>query len=338
MKKSVRIIGIFFGVAILLFGVLKIRQIVLRPVIYKQTRFLMDTYCTIQALGPKQATVDAMSAALDRMEEVDKKFNALNPLSMLYSFNNANTPISDSEIVYVIQTVLSVCNENKATLDITLFPVVQEWGFFGGTMRVPDSTILKNALSMTGLDKIEIVNNRLVKKDPGVKIDLGAVAKGYAILQAVAVLKARGVTSALVDGGGEVYAIGTLKGSPWKVGIRNPRGDGIIGILKLTDQTIATSGDYERFFEKNGVRYHHIIDPSTGYPARGFSSISVIHPDPFLADAWSTALFVLGPESLEKTLENHPEMQVIMISPAGAISYSDGLLKKLEILKKGAAH
>jgi thiamine biosynthesis lipoprotein len=122
-------------------------------------------------------------------------------------------------------------------------------------------------------------------------------------------------------------------GKPWKVGIRNPRGDGVIGILKLTNASIATSGDYERFFIQNGVRYCHLIDPSTGYPAHGFIAVSDINADPFLSDAWSK-LFVLGPERLAKVLEHHPEIQIISISSSGVISYSNGLKKNLEILAK----
>jgi FAD:protein FMN transferase len=334
MKSKVKITLTLLGILGLLFGAAKIRQAILRPVIYKQTRFLMDTYCTIQALGPKRATSDAIAAALDRMEEIDQKFNVLNPKSPLYAFNNNNTPISDSEAVYVVEAALSVCNEQKAMFDITLFPVSKVWGFFGGdSMHLPDSAAVKCALSKTGLEKIVFANHQIVKKDTSAKIDLGGVAKGYAIREAVSVLKTRGVTSALIDGGGQIYALGTLQGKPWKVGVRNPRGDGVIGVLKLTNASIATSGDYERFFIQNGVRYCHLIDPSTGYPAHGFLSFSDINADPFLADAWSK-LFVLGPERLAKVLEHHPEIQIISISPSGEISYSTGLQKNLEILAK----
>jgi thiamine biosynthesis lipoprotein len=140
----------------------------------------------------------------------------------------------------------------------------------------------------------------------------------------VKTIRAAGVQSALVDAGGDIYAIGTLGGQPWKVGIRDPRGDGVIGSLDVTDLTVVTSGDYERYFEFNGVRYHHILDPKTGYPVQGLRSASIITTDATLGDGLSTAVFVLGKERGLAFLEKSRLAQGVIMDSTGAVTTTQG--------------
>ncbi len=129
--------------------------------------------------------------------------------------------------------------------------------------------------------------------------------------------------------------MGKLKEKDWKVGIRNPRGEGVIGVVEVSDLAVVTSGDYERFFEKDGVKYHHILNPKTGYPARGLTSVTVISPDPVFADAWSTALFVMGKEKGLELVEKTPNAETLMVTTEGEILYSSGLKENVKIISKG---
>jgi thiamine biosynthesis lipoprotein len=161
---------------------------------------------------------------------------------------------------------------------------------------------------------------------PGVRINVGGIAKGYVVQHAAEMLRARGVEHALLNAGGDTRVIGDRRGQPWIVGIRHPRiADQLVTRLPLVDEAISTSGDYERFFEEGGQRYHHIINPSTGRPTQGILTVTVIGPDGTLTDGLGTAIFVLGAEEGLKVIETYPEYETIIVDAAGKISYSAGL-------------
>ena len=284
--------------------------------IQTKTRFLMDTICTIQVPGDL-SVLEYIDSAFDRMEEVDAKFNALNNESPIYAFNENDVPIVDEEIVGLIKTALQVSRESNGCFDITVYPMIDLWGFFTENPAVPDSETVQSLLSKVGYEGIAVENNTIIKSRKDVKIDLGSIAKGYAIGEAGKTLKNLGISSALIDGGGDVYALGMNGDKPWKIGIRNPRGEDMIGVLELVDMAVVTSGDYERYFEKDGVRYHHILDPRTGYPTKGTASVTVISPDPSLADAWSTALFVLGPKSGLASINGRDDLSALIVDSSG---------------------
>ncbi len=333
-KRKLLFIGgliIFLGAIFFLVG----RPIVAKEKIQKQTRFLMDTYCTIQAVGPKKVVNRAIQLALDRMEEIDKKFNVLNPNSPLYEFNNKNMPVTDQEILDLLKIAQQVSEESIGAFDITIYPLITLWGFYGDSPALPEKQKISEYLKKIGYKKLSVENGKLTKLKKDIKIDLGGIAKGYAVSEAVKVLEEEGIKSALVDAGGDIYALGKLKGKDWKVGIRSPRGEGVIGVVEVSDLAVVTSGDYERFFEKDGVKYHHILNPKTGYPARGLASVTVISSDPVFADAWSTALFVIGKEEGLNLVEKTPSAETLMVTTDGEILYSSGLKENLEIISKG---
>jgi thiamine biosynthesis lipoprotein len=188
-------------------------------------------------------------------------------------------------------------------------------------------------LSRVGYQHLAIKKGTLQKDKADVQIDLGAIAKGYGVLQAAAVLKKKGVSSALINAGGDVYAMGKKGRDMWKVGLRSPRGDDILGYLEVEDLAVMGSGDYERFFIEDGKRYHHIFDPKTGYPAEGLSATTLVHPDPMVADAWNTAIFVLGPDNGLKWVEKISGMEAVMVTTAGDIIYSSGLKNALHVIE-----
>jgi thiamine biosynthesis lipoprotein len=328
------------GLAVALIGILFIGALGVRTYnthrfhLEKQTCFMMDTFVTIYAVGPQTTSSRAIDLALDRMQEVDTKFNVLNPQSPLYAFNHKGVPISDPEILGVIRTALQVGEESNGAFDITVAPLIELWGFYGDSPHVPKEQEIEDCLTDVGYKYLTIRDGKLEKSNERVRIDLGGIAKGYAIREGVKVLKVNGVSSALIDAGGDVYALGRKGRKPWNVGIKNPRGEDLLGYLEVEDLAVLGSGDYERCFFKEGKRYHHIFDPKTGYPAEGLSGITLVYSDPMVADAWNTALFVLGPEKGLEVLKKMPGMETIMVTTAGEILYSSGFKDQLKALPK----
>ncbi len=297
----------------------------------ERSRFTMDTLCTIQAPNVVGAsrTRAAINKALDRMSEIGVKFNCTSPDSPLYQFNHYRTPIKDPELVALIKYSLDTSRDTGGANDPTVEPLEDLWGFYttsksSGT--VPSQAAIRAALAKTGWRKIIVRNGEVTATDKNVCLDLGSIAKGYAIGEAEKVLKAEGIPSALIIGGGQVQAFGhPAPGRNWKVGVRNPRHDGYMASLEFPKEDgISTAGDYERYFIVNGVRYHHIMDPATGYPARGAMSVSVIMPDPTDADALDTSLFVMGPRKAMAYLKKHPAIGYIFVDSKGKIFSSRG--------------
>lgn len=318
------------AVLLIFFGIKKLAHTPME----KQTRLMMDTYVTIYARGPKKPASRAIEAALDRMEEVDKKFSIQNKNSPLYAFNHQDIPITDNEILYVVQKAMEISAATKGAFDITISPLLELWGFYEKSPKVPAEEDIKICLKDIGYKFLIIKDGTLYKTNKNVRVDCGAIAKGYAIGQALQTLKNKGINSAIIDAGGDVYALGKKKNALWKVGIRNPQNNDMLGYLEVEDMAVVGSGDYERYFIENGKRYHHIFDPKTGYPTEDLSGITVIHPDPMLADAWATALFVLGHEKGLKIAEQLPKINVVMITSANEILYSSQLKKMLTIISK----
>jgi thiamine biosynthesis lipoprotein len=293
---------------------------------------MMGTYVTVFVGGPEHQARAAAEAALDRMEQVDDKFHAHNPDSPVYAFNNGGTPITDAEIVGVVRAAQELSRKTDGAFDMTIAPLVELWGFFGDSPRLPSPQEIQESLPLVGYQRITIEDGAVHKSDAGVSIDLGAIAKGYAVGEGLRALVQRGITSALIDAGGDIYAMGRRGDAPWKVGIRSPREEELLGYIEVEDLAVMGSGDYERFFMKDGVRYHHIIDPSTGYPARRLTGITVTCPDPMMADAWATALFVLGPERGMELVESEPDLETIMVTPDERILASSGFSTELKAL------
>lgn len=299
----------------------------------KETRFMMDTYVTIYAIGPKAITSKAIGLALSRIQDIDTKFNSLNPKSPVYAFNHTGEPISDNEIISLVQTALVISEESGGAFDISIAPLAELWGFYSKEYYLPRQEEIKDCLANVGYHHLSLDKGKLTKDNMAVRIDLGGVAKGYAINEAIKVLKSNGVTSALIDAGGDVYGLGKRGSRLWKVGIKDPRGEGTLGYVEVEDLAVMGSGDYERFFIKDGKRYHHIFNPKTGYPTEGVQSVILIYNDPVLAQAWTKIPFIMGPEKGLERLERIPDMDVIIITESGKTLYSSGLKHSLNLIK-----
>ena len=288
----------------------------------KQMCVMMDTYVTIYAGGPKKVVLGPMRLARKRMQEVEEKFSAFNLKSPVYAFNHDGTPITNPEILGVVRTALSISRDSGGAFDITIFPLSVLWGFATKTPKVPSEDQIKETLKHVGYQHLILSDGRLTKDDPLVEIDLGGIAKGYVVGEGIKVLKNHGVKSALIVAGGDIYALGKKGSKRWKIGVRNPFKEGILGSLEVEDVAVMGSGDYERFFIKDGKKYHHIFNPKTGYPATGASGVTVISADPVLADAWGPALLVLGPQKGLEIIKKKPYLGAVMVTPEGKIFYS----------------
>ena len=325
MKKTIVTIVVILLMAA---GFILIRKFA-QPPLQTRTRFIMDTVCTIKVPGGKEV-IPMMDKAMDAMEAVEAKFTIHKEGAPLYEFNATGKPVTDPEILYLVKFGLDVCKQTNGALDLTIVPVMKIWGFYKGEEnRVPSAAEIKEAVSKVDYRLIAIEDGKLVKKKPYIQIDLGSMAKGYAVQKAGELLRANGIRNALIDGGGNIFALGKYGGKPWKVAIKNPRGEGVIGVLDVEDMAMTTAGDYERFFIKDGVKYHHIMDPKKGSPARGVAAVTVISPSSTVADAWDTALFVLGKDEALKKADELKDIEVLVVTDDGKTFASTQLKKDL---------
>jgi thiamine biosynthesis lipoprotein len=231
------------------------------------------------------------------------------------------------EVATVLEASLRIGRESGGAFDITVEPLIRAWGFIGGPRRVPSPAEIQAALAHVGLGGIQYDagTRRLRFGHEGVKIDLGGIAKGYAVDVAAETLKARGVRDALIDLSGNMVALGRSPASAtsagWRIGIRDPR-DRIPYVARLTihDEAISTSGQYEQFVAADGRTYGHILNPRTGWPATGLISVTVVSPTAMACDGWDTPLFVMGPEAARRQARALDRLAAVLIQPgAGSV-------------------
>ena len=289
----------------------------------------MDTVVRIKVVhSDSKKAHKAIEAAFAEMERIDGLMNFYNPDSEVSRINRSqgkNVKVNP-EVIEVMAASLKYSRLTDGAFDISVAPLLELWDFKDG-QHPPDENKINEVLGLVGYKMIGIDKGKKTVRLPqaGMMIDLGGVAKGYAVNRACQVLEDMGISSALIDAGGDIQVIGKKFGHPWKVGVQHPRSkDKILTTLTLNGMAVATSGDYERFFLFDGRRYHHILDPATGYPATGCVSVTITAPSCFVADILSTAVFVLGPEKGMKLIEEIEDVEGIIVTPEG-IRFSSGL-------------
>lgn len=195
----------------------------------------------------------------------------------------------------------------------------------------PDPAAIERLLAARpGMDDVLVDGPRLRSTNPAVQLDMGALAKGAAVDRVVEQLRARGIDNAIVNAGGDLRAIGRPGARPWRIGIRQPRGEGVLAALEVSgDESVFTSGDYERYFVHQGTRYHHILDPRSGYPARGSISVTLLGPDATTADAAATALFVAGPQAWPEVAQAMGISAVMLVAEDGHIELSPAMAERI---------
>lgn len=297
-----------------------------------KTNFLLDTLIQITAYG--QNADDAINKAFDRINDIQKKMTAEGDDSEVIEINKKSglgyQKVSP-DTFYVIKKGLYYSERSHGRFDITVGPLVKLWGIGTDRARVPSLAEIKDALAHINYKNVALdeSTDSVMLKEPSMAIDLGAIAKGYAADEVIKILKENGIKSAAADLGGNIYVLGKKpNGSPWKIGIQDPfepRGN-TFATVDVIDKTLVTSGVYERYFIKNGKRYHHILDTSTGYPVdNGLVSVTIISDSSIDADGLSTTVFALGLKEGMKFVESIPNIEAIFVTKDRKVYTSSGV-------------
>ena len=300
------------------------------------TFFAMDTVMTVRIYGD-EALLDAAEA---RVRELEALWSVTDEHSEIYALNRDGCAALSSDAAGLLAGALELCARTGGALDITIYPVVRSWGFTTGEYNLPDSKTIEELLARVDYTRVVLDEAAGIASLPdGVEIDLGSVAKGDTGDALAALLKARGVESAMLGLGGNIQAIGSKPdGTPWRIGVRDPEGDAIVGVVEVVDKAMVTSGGYERYFEQDGVRYWHILDPATGAPARsGLQSVTIIGESGLLCDALSTALFVMG---LDRALEHwreYRDFEAVFVCGDGSVIITAGLENSFALIQTNRA-
>lgn len=297
--------------------------------ITKVSRITMGTLVEISAVGPPDKTMPAIEAAFDEMKRIENltSFHKSSGLSELNGSSGKIPGKTDPELVDLIGKSLKFSELSEGAFDPTIGPIAQLWNFSGASgPRLPDRAEIEKLLPLVGWKLPEVDAEKSLVRLPleGMALDLGGIAKGYALDKAAGVLRQMGVKSALINAGGDIVAFGKKEpDKPWRIGTQDPRNpQGLIAVAEINDRTVVTSGDYERFFLDGDKRYHHLLDPKTGYPAQELQSVTIVASDGVTADAMSTAVFVLGKDKGLALIESRPDVAGLLVDSDGRIFMS----------------
>ncbi len=318
MNKKTGIIS-FFMAFLMLVGGCSVRE-------YKDTFFAMNTYMSFTVYGNEAE--ELVYEAQKELLALEKLWSVTDEGSDVYKINHSEGKAVEvsEKTKELLLFALEMSHKTEGSFNPAIYPVVAAWGFTTGENKVPSPDELTEMLSKTGSENIQISGNTVTAEN-GAMIDFGAVAKGYAGDLVTNYLKSRGVTSALLDIGGNIQAIGTKPdGSCFKIGLRSPFSDDIMGVLEIEDISVVTSGNYERYFTaEDGKKYGHIIDPKTGYPVdNGLASVTIIGKEGKTCDALSTALFVMGYEQAVEFYRDNGGFDMIIVTENREIHLTQG--------------
>ncbi len=311
--------------------------------VVRRAGFAMGTFVQVVAAGPgARAAAEAALQEVARLDRLLDRFDPTSPVSAINAQAGRGLAEVPTEVGEVIALALDVARRTGGAFDPTVAPLVDAWGFGAVEQGGPPSRPPSPQAIEEARQRVDYTAVRLEREGDavlvglaraGMALDLGGIAKGYAADRALAVLRAHGVSSALVDVGGEVAVLGGRPatagseedGEGWRVGIQHPREpQGLLTTLELTTGSVATSGDYERFFEWEGRRYHHLVDPRTGWPAVGLVSVSVLHESAAVADALATAVMVLGPRRGQALVREWPGAQALLVDESLRVTRVQG--------------
>jgi thiamine biosynthesis lipoprotein len=292
---------------------------------------LMGTRVSVELWADDEAQGRALvTAVMDDYRRIDTTMSTYKPDSEIsrVNANAAAAPVViDAEMFGVIERALQFSVVSRGAFDITYESVGYLYDFHARHRPSADEISARMGAIDYRHVQLDAANRAIRFSTPGTRINLGGIAKGYAVEHGAAMLRERGVANAILNAGGDTRVLGDRRGQPWIVGIRHPRlGDTVFTRLPIVDEAISTSGDYERFFDEGGHRYHHILNPATGLPTEGVLSVTVVGPDATTTDGLSTTLFVMGPEAgLKMLAESFPDYEAVVVESSGKMSYSAGL-------------
>lgn len=311
----------------------------------EESRYRFTAMGTLVEVTIYDFPAESANVAADRVEslfaELQDRWDpwnggSLGQINKLISSGEDTVP--DQDLADLLTRASRISKDSGGVFDPAVGALVRLWGFYDAAAipdRPPSPERIQETLDqMTPLALMWDPQTGILSGHPGAAIDLGAFAKGEAVDRAIALLRGLGVKNAIVNAGGDLRAIGRHGDRPWKIGVREPRSTGVLAAIEISgDDTVFTSGDYERFFEFQGRRYHHVLDPRTGYPSQGLSSVTIIGNDAALTDAACTALMVAGPEHWPTVASALGVRQVMVVAEDGTIQMSPEMQARVTLLR-----
>ncbi len=291
--------------------------------------FAMDTFMTLTAYGENAAAVVQEGESL--VNDIENRLSTEIETSAVSKLNKEKTAVLDDDTAHLLEQAMEAWQLTDGAFNISLYPLLKEWGFISQNYKVPSADTINDILENTDLSEISFdkKTNEIEFENKAMEIDLGGIAKGYTSDALIKLFKDKGIASGMVNLGGNVQLLGTKPdGSLWRVGISSPyENTDFIGILTASDVAVITSGGYERNFKQDGRYYHHIMDPATGYPAdKGLISVTVISKDAIMADALSTALYVMGRDKALDFWKSHSnDFETILMDDTDMLYVTEGI-------------
>jgi thiamine biosynthesis lipoprotein len=304
----------------------------------------MGTLVSITAVGRTEIEANAaITAGFDEVKRLEQLMSTWIPNSELSRVNAAAGRSSvkvSMETMTLVRKSLQIAEMTEGAFNIAIGPAVDAWNI-SAEPRLPSQEELAALKPLTDLQYVhtDVQERTIYLENPGMRIDVGGIGKGYAADQAVLMMKKAGAVAGVVALSGDIKAFGRLPdGAAFPVGIRHPRKQGeILARVTLQEEAISTAGDYERFFEQDGIRYHHILNPHTLQPARGCQSVSVIAKEGIWADGLDTGIFVLGAKRGMELVEQLEDVEAIIVDEAGRVLISSGLRDRVVMTSKDLA-
>jgi len=290
--------------------------------------------------GDEPAAVAAFDRVFDEFASLERLMSTWVDASDVSRVNHSagvQPVVVSAEVRDVMKTARQISEWTGGGFDVTFGALAGLWKFdHDQDNTLPDMQAVRARLPLIDYRAIQIDDaaGTVFLKRRGMSIHLGGIGKGYAVDRGAAILRGRGLNDFMIQSGGDIYVAGRKDGRPWRLGIQDPRGPAntIFAELDLSDGTFSTSGDYERFFMKDGTRYHHILNPATGAPARGARSVTVVTDRAVIADGLSTGTFIMGADAGMKLIERLPGVEGVIVSDRNEVLISSGLRDKVRIV------
>ena len=324
------------GCLLLIFGVIGCEQH--KDPVYHDQFFAFGTLIDVSLYGVEQPLAESVCRQIEKdFMDMHASWHAWQPgplASLNRDLSALETGTIESSTLPLLMEAHRLSRLTTGLFNPVMGNLIALWGFHDNALPVgtlPDSAAIDEFLAQApSINDIKIDGTLITSRNPSVAYDLGGIAKGYAIDRAIDRLREAGIHNAIVNAGGDLRAIGQRGERPWRIGIRHPRENGILASIEISgDDSVFTSGDYERYFEVDGKRYHHIIDPRSGYPAMDTTSVTVIHSNAVTADAAATALFVAGPDQWWSIANSMGIRYVMLIDTLGTIHINPAMQSRI---------